>query len=407
MEARTEFLSQQLTEAGLDAIVCSLPKNVLLLTGYWPVIGTGMAIAASSGQVWLIAPQDEERFAKNSRAMHIDTFKPSTLNSLASATDHIIEPLKKALGKLDGKNLTIGYEHSASTEPASYSAVHIYSASMADILRQASPGCKPVPADDQLKRLLALKTGEDVTKIRVACRLTQVAFEGAAEILEPGISEVEAAAELNALFCSARAKEPSIERAEAFFFVMSGPNSYKAHGAYAHSSTRRLAQGDLVLVHCNSYVDGYATDITRTFSLGKAEDKRQPMYDAIFLARQAALSKVRPQVRGCDVDDAARQIIQDRGFGSGFKHSTGHGVGFGAISPDALPRLHPKSPDMLQPGMVFNVEPAIYIEGFGGIRHCDMAAVTEHGFELLTPFQTQVADLFLSPSHERLSSAVS
>jgi Xaa-Pro aminopeptidase len=95
------------------------------------------------------------------------------------------------------------------------------------------------------------------------------------------------------------------------------------------------------------------------------------------------------------VDHAARSVLAERGFAADFLHSTGHGVGFGAISPNALPRIHPKSDDVLEPGMVFNVEPAIYIEGYGGIRHCDMVAVTESGFKLLTPFQSALDDLLL------------
>jgi len=87
--------------------------------------------------------------------------------------------------------------------------------------------------------------------------------------------------------------------------------------------------------------------------------------------------------------------MSQAGFGANFKHATGHGVGFGAINPGALPRLHPKSNDVLKPGMVFNVEPAIYIQGYGGIRHCDMVAVTDDGFELLTPFQSQPLSLML------------
>jgi Xaa-Pro dipeptidase len=101
------------------------------------------------------------------------------------------------------------------------------------------------------------------------------------------------------------------------------------------------------------------------------------------------------------VDGAARAAIEERGFGEGFKHPTGHGVGFAAIDHNAIPRIHPQSGDRLEPGMVFNVEPAIYIEGLGGLRHCDMVAVTENGMELLTPFHATLAELALdhTPAH--------
>ena len=103
-------------------------------------------------------------------------------------------------------------------------------------------------------------------------------------------------------------------------------------------------------------------------------------------------------VRAADVDAAAREVLASRGFGALFKHSTGHGVGFAAIDAGAQPRLHPASPDVLAAGMVCNVEPAIYIDGYGGIRHCDVVAVTEHGCEVLTPFHATVTELAIEES---------
>jgi Xaa-Pro dipeptidase len=95
------------------------------------------------------------------------------------------------------------------------------------------------------------------------------------------------------------------------------------------------------------------------------------------------------------VDRAARDELDSRGLGRGFKHPTGHGVGFAAIDHNAIPRLHPRSEDRLEVGMVFNVEPAIYLEGTGGLRHCDMVSVTESGADLLTPFHDTLSELTL------------
>jgi Xaa-Pro dipeptidase len=79
-------------------------------------------------------------------------------------------------------------------------------------------------------------------------------------------------------------------------------------------------------------------------------------------------------------------VLKSHGFGDAFKHATGHGVGFAAADANALPRIHPKSPDILKTGMTFNIEPAIYIEEIGGMRHCDVVACTDSGAELLTDF---------------------
>jgi Xaa-Pro aminopeptidase len=148
-----------------------------------------------------------------------------------------------------------------------------------------------------------------------------------------------------------------------------------------------------VLTHCNSYADGYWTDITRTYCIGPLGERQRGMYEAVFAAREAALEAIRPGVKASAVDRAAREVMRAHGLGREFKHATGHGVGFAAINHNALPRLHPASPEILETGMVFNVEPAAYISGFGGLRQCDMVAVTPNGVELLTPFQSAVQEL--------------
>lgn len=139
-----------------------------------------------------------------------------------------------------------------------------------------------------------------------------------------------------------------------FTWCMSGANSALASAAYARSRTKGIKPDDLVLVHCNSYVDGYWTDITRTYCMGEMEERGQQMYETVFAARQAALDAIRPGVRASDADKAAREILKERGFAPQFKHSTGHGVGFSAISAHANPRLHPKSEDTIEAGMVLN-----------------------------------------------------
>jgi Xaa-Pro aminopeptidase len=109
------------------------------------------------------------------------------------------------------------------------------------------------------------------------------------------------------------------------------------------------------------------------------------MYVAVFEARQAALAAVRPGANASAVDRAARDVMRSHGFASNFKHPSGHGVGLAAIDHNAIPRLHPLSGDRIETGMVFNIEPAAYVDGFGGLRHCDMVAVTGSGAELITP----------------------
>ena len=146
-------------------------------------------------------------------------------------------------------------------------------------------------------------------------------------------------------------------------------------------------------LHCNSFADGYWTDISRTYVMGDPNDRQAEMYDTIFAARTAALRAVAPGVHAAEIDRAAREVLERRDFGKQFRHPTGHGVGFAAIDHHARPRLHPKSPDILEAGMVFNIEPGIYVEDWGGMRHCDVVALTENGADVLTPFQCELEEL--------------
>jgi Xaa-Pro dipeptidase len=117
--------------------------------------------------------------------------------------------------------------------------------------------------------------------------------------------------------------------------------------------------------------------------------------EAVLEAGRKAISAVRPGVKTSVVDQAAREVLGARGYGKEFKHATGHGVGFAAINHNALPRIHPLSDEILQAGMVFNIEPAVYIPGTGGMRQCNMVAVTDDGGELLTGFQNETRELIL------------
>ena len=394
---RIQRIRQALRDAHLDALVCSFPSNVLMLSGYWPVVGTSVAVASADGRVIVIVPEDEAQLASRGWA-EVRTFSPSSLDQLTTACEQLVEPLRAVLQELKVERGAVAYGDGPVSQPASYSAMHIYGGAIGEVLRAAVPSVLLSDGEQLIHRLRAVKTADEIERIRRACRVAGEAFaEGCRQMTETaaargdGLREVDVAARFRAPLSTGSRDEQ--ERADGFMFCMSGPNAAKAYGAYARSRTRRIRRGELLLVHCNSYVDGYCSDITRTYVVGEPDPRQRELYAAIFAARDAALQAIRPGARACDVDAAARQVLARHGYGDCFKHSAGHGVGFGAIDANALPRLHPKSPDVLQPGMVFNLEPAIYLEGYGGIRHCDVVALTPHGPEVLTPFQTTVEQL--------------
>jgi Xaa-Pro aminopeptidase/Xaa-Pro dipeptidase len=392
---RAARLREALERAGLAAVVCALPEDVRMLTGYWPVVGTSVAVFTRQERLSLIVPKDEAALAGRGWADEVVSFEPGSLDRLTSAEEAVVEPLARVCRKLRLEGERVGYEGSATFEASSYAATHLYGAAMIEILRKACSGSALENATPLLTGQRARLSGAELETLRAACGIVAQAFVESADRIRAGMSEREVAALFAAPLSVQASNVPAIDRAGGFCWCMSGPNSADASFAFARSRSRRLATADLVLVHCNSYADGLWTDVTRTYTLGQPEDRARRAYKAIFAARDATLAAIRPGVTGADVDRAARETLRAHGFEREFRHGTGHGVGLAAINHDARPRIHPMSPDILEPGMVFNVEPAIYDDGWGGIRHCDVVAVTASGAEVLTPFQASVEDLVL------------
>jgi Xaa-Pro dipeptidase len=278
------------------------------------------------------------------------------------------------------ENAIVAYESDGAFEPASYISMHFFGDGIFEMLENVFESGSLIAADDFLTRLRAVLTLAELANIREACRIAADAFESGARAIAAGRTELEIADGFH------RALSP-IRRSGGHVSCMSGPNSERASGAFAMSGARALERGDFVLVHCNSWLEGFWTDVTRTWTLGEPDAKQKLVQSAIAEARAAALDSIRPGVTASQVDLAARAVMKKHGFEAEFRHATGHGVGYAAIDHHAQPRIHPKSPDVLESGMVFNVEPAAYSPEFGGARHCDMVAVTRSGVELITNFQ--------------------
>jgi Xaa-Pro aminopeptidase len=401
---RIARVTEALERSGLDGLVCSLPTNVLLLSGYWPVVGTSIVIANRAGDIGLVVPADELDLAEQGWAQEIHIFESGSLQSLHRAADGARRPLVETLRALGVARGRLGLESGPGFEPSSYAAMHFYGMALRDLVWDAAALASTVPADSLLARLRSCPTSGELDRIRVACRIAGRAFEAGSRLVEAGQREYRVAAGFRRPLFDL-GDETGIARADGWAFCMSGPNSARAHGAYARSRGRPVEAGDFLLVHCNSCADGYWTDISRTYSLGEPSGQQLRMYRTVLAARDAAFAAIAPGVTGAEVDRAAREVIERSGFGSGFKHATGHGVGFAAIDHDAIPRIHPKSGDPLERGMVFNLEPAIYLERVGGLRHCDMVAVTDHGMELLTQFQSELPELTIEPVVAHAASA--
>jgi Xaa-Pro aminopeptidase len=334
----------------------------------------------------VLLPEDESDLAKKTSAAMLVPYKPADLDRITTPIEALSTPLQSLTNDLGLSNARIGIQVEQGMQPSTYAASNRFRSSLTDLLRQLQPKATFVPFDVDLERLKATKTPKELELMQKAADIAASGFACAAEAIQTGRREAEIAADIQSSFESCPQAE-SLERSYGFFFCMSGPNSATASAAYARTRQRQIEDGDLVMIHANTCADGYWTDITRTYTAGKSLKRHDAMRVAISEAREAALAAIRPGAEARKVDAAARQVMADHGFGNDvFRHATGHGVGFAASNPNGLPRIHPKSPDVLEEGMTFNIEPAAYFDGYGGMRHCDVVAVTSDGANVLTNF---------------------
>jgi Xaa-Pro aminopeptidase len=142
-----------------------------------------------------------------------------------------------------------------------------------------------------------------------------------------------------------------------------------------------LREGEPIVVDMGAHVDGYCSDISRTICLGEEDDRFAKVYDLVLGAQLTAIATIEAGMSGDSADGMARTVIEQGGHGEGFGHGLGHGVG---LAPHELPRLGRGSTDVLQDGMVFTVEPGIYISGWGGVRIEDVVVLEQGGVKVLS-----------------------
>ena len=382
---RLQWNVQAARESGFDALVCGQATEVLLLTGYWPVMASSVAVMTANGDISVILPKDELEIARKSTSAKLIPYEPAGLHTLASPAQLLRDTFADELTSLGIRGGRIGLQLKEGVQPASYAVSYQFRSALHTLMQELVPKAALDACDPVLEKLKGRKTAVELQQMELTCKVAGKAFASVQELLRPGRREPEVAADIQTLFETAPEAQ-QLQRSYGYFFCMSGPNSATAAAAYARTRQRRLEPGDLVMIHSNTCGDGYWTDITRTFTVGEPSGKHRQMRAAIGEATQAALSVIHPGVTGSDVDRAARKVMQQHGLGEAFKHATGHGVGFAAADPDGLPRIHPASPDVLETGSTFNVEPAAYFAGYGGMRHCDVVAVGESGVHVLTNF---------------------
>jgi len=230
-------------------------------------------------------------------------------------------------------------------------------------------GGELVAASGICRDLRLCKSPSEIKCIGAAQTLAEDALEATLEKIKPGVTECSIAALLEYEFRLRGAQGASFDTIALF-----GERSSLPHGK---PGNRTLTMGDIVLIDCGCILDGYCSDLTRTFVFGRIPgDWFSEIYEITRIAQEKALQAIRAGAHAREVDAVARTTIMEAGYGDNFGHGTGHGVG---LEVHEAPRLNAESEAVLETGMAVTVEPGIYLPGHGGVRIEDLIVVTDDG----------------------------
>ena len=225
---------------------------------------------------------------------------------------------------------------------------------------------KLVPMSQKLCEPRKVKDRIEIEKIAQAEELAKDALLHTYKNIKVGMTEREVALMIDFYMMSEGASKPSFDT-----IVASGVRSAMPHGV---ASDKPICRGDFVTIDFGCILDGYCSDMTRTFVMSEASGRQREIYNIVLNAQETAISEVACGRQCADIDKVARDIIEKAGYGKEFGHSLGHSVG---IEIHETPNFSPKSTDITEEGNVITVEPGIYVEGFGGVRIEDVVVVGE------------------------------
>jgi Xaa-Pro aminopeptidase len=341
-------------DKGVEGILFFTPDNIRYLAGF------------SGSEGYLLVREEERLLLVDSR--YITQAREETTGLQVALLEKRVKGLAQHLSSL--KLRKVGFE-SQGISVASF-----------ERLKQEMKGIQLVPITEELERLRGLKTGDEITAIKRATAIAEAAWKKAVEMARPGVREDAVALELEYRMRAGGSEGVAFEP-----LVASGPRSALPH---AKPTARILGSGDLLLFDFGARFGGYCCDESCTVVLGQATEEQRRIYGIVKDAHDRAIEHIKPGIKLAEIDAAARDYITSAGQGANFGHGTGHGIG---LAVHEWPTVGKDVLETAAEGMVFTIEPGIYIPGWGGVRIEDMVRVTADGCEVLTTISKDLMNI--------------
>lgn len=341
-------LRKSIEAIGADAVIINNPDNVFYLSGFTGY-GDGTLLITMTEAYLLTDSRYEIQAAQESPLYQIKMIRMPD-------SDEFVTLVKECgIKALAFENTSVSY-------------------SFWQLLNEKLSFCKLVDLGDIITNQRMIKDQSEIDIIKEACVIAGTAFTEMKHLIVPGAREVDVAAELELRMRKKGAAKPSFDT-----ILASGPRSAMPHGA---ASNRVIQKGEPVTCDFGAFYKGYCSDMTRTiFAEGEANPELRKIYDIVKEAHDLAISSFKHGMTGYDLDKVARDCIASYGYDNEFGHSLGHGIG---TQVHEAPYVSTKSRTVLEKGMIFSIEPGIYVENLGGVRIEDLVCVTESGLEVVT-----------------------
>ncbi len=337
---------ETLAEKELDAILISQPENRRYMSGFsgsagWLLITAGRALLATDFRYYEQVGREAPGFE---------------LAQIKTKFSDLLPDLFADLG----------------VERLGFESQHV-TVDQLDTWRQEVDGVEWVPLKDTVEGIRSIKEEAEIDALRRSVALTDAAFAHLVERIRPGMTEREAAWEIEAYMRGHGASKVAFD-----LIVAAGPNGALPH---ARPGDHVIRAGEPIVVDIGCLVEGYCSDMTRTICLGQPSAKYLEVWDLVLQAQEAVEAMVRAGVSGVEADAAARDLITEAGYGEYFGHGLGHGVG---LAVHEGPRASRLSEDTFEAGMTLTIEPGIYLPGEFGVRLEDLVLIGQEGIEILT-----------------------